>query len=248
MSKKLLTISEALALLNTYDKLDYIRDLKNEFKARNNTLAESVTDDFDYDYSDFFDNDLNSIINKAKDNDLNEDTTEVRLPEIGDIFWAKIKLNHPKPSKCMYDSYEKRPVLIINIKANSVDGLEILHVRNKNKQSLPFLVNIGHVVKNDLEDSYVNLSNSTQYENLLTIYTFPYFDKDTKKPLTKNDVSLKLLGSGKIYKDDEGGNEPYLFTWDYKDNYIKTLDPKLYNKILEKLINYLEASSNKEES
>lgn len=248
MGKKLLTINEALALLNTYDKLDYIQDLKNEFKARNNTLTENVTDDFDYDYSDFFNDDLDSIIDKVKNKDLNENTTEVKLPEIGDIFWAKIKLNHPKASKCMYDGYEKRPVLIINVKANSVDGLEILHVHNKNKESLPFLVNIGQVVKGDLEDSYVNVSNSNQYENLLTIYTFPYFDKDTKKPLTKNDISLKLLGSGKVYKDTEGGNEPYLFTWDYKDNYIKTLDSSLCDKILDKLINYLETNCNKEES
>ncbi len=233
-----LTISEALSKLALYDRAEELMSELTQLQLPNNPMTDS-------DYEIESNTPEGYGIDQLRKDFLGEtdnldsavlESTE-RLPEIGDIALLAVKLNSPKPSKKLYLSYERRPVLILSVHDKTVDGVEITHSATYLGNEL---INIGKLA--DSKNSYVNIYNSDNYKNLATDYKFPLFDvkSDTpNKPLTKAEVGERCLG--KLYKKQkEDESIVYLVSFNYKNNFIKKISAEKLNSILDALAAYIE--------
>lgn len=233
MSK--ITISEALKRLEVLSLLEEI----DWDRLRESTSEESAVVPGEWD--DFIQKENDKLINKIKEQATSpedflrflteKNTLEENIkkePSIGDIAVLKVKLNHEKRSKFIYDGCERKPVLILDIKGDYVKGLEIAHSETfKNNP----LINIGRINENDSKDSYINIY--AQQDNLPLSYEFPLeFDEKTHKPKTKGDILLEYFGKVYLGKDSD---EPFLVEFNYKTNFKKELNIDKLIEILSKL-------------
>ncbi len=250
-SRELLSIPEALNRLALYDRADEIVDLLADFDPKSNSDQSEETDcEYEFDSStpegygvedllQYFD------VDDFIDESTLTESTEDLFPEVGDIAILCIKLNKPKEGKQLYLGCERRPVLIINTKGSTIDGIEITH---SSKYLGKELINIGHIDEKDKAGSYLNIYTLGDYKDLPVSYKFPLFDA-ANKPMTEDEVGEWIAKSfGKVYRKKNNSDEVYLVDFRYNKNFIKKLDEEKMSAVFDAIETYRKGEKQNENS
>lgn len=240
-SRGLLSIQEALKRLALYDRAEELAILLEDFDPKTSDDPAEATDcEYEFDSSTpegYGLEDLLQYFDKEDfvDSDNLAESAKTILPEVGDIAILCIKLTHPKAEKQLYLGCERRPVLIINTKGSTIDGVEITHSSTYLGKEL---ISIGHIDEKDKAGSYLNIYTLGEYKDLPVSYKFPLFDP-TNKPMTENEVGEWVAKSfGKVYRKKDDGDDVYLVDFHYDKNFVRKLDDDKMAKVFDAIEKY----------
>lgn len=217
-------INEALKKLELLEKSDRLAEAMD-------TSKHETVDTSDYEYDDdysFLDDDFDD---EYLEEEVGSGTT--MKPEVGDVAVLKIKLRNVPTTdskKKVYDGCERRPVLIIRVKGETVDAIEITHRDTfKGRKLIP----IGRLGSDTL-DSYVNIYTVDDYMGLSPNYKFPKAFDRNNKPIT---IASYFNAIGVAYTRSDA-NEPLIVDYTYNKNFREQLDVDTMDQIFEALLRF----------
>ena len=239
-----ISLHEALKLLEKYDQFEEMNRLIHQVVDKSHVRGSAYSHDYDaviekHNKEVFDDSYIDQLLKfPTKKRALITESRELG-PELGDIAYLKIKLRNSTfdKKKNIFEGYERRPVLILSIDKDKVNGLEVTHTNTFRGLSL---IPLGRLDKNDVRESFLNIYTYGDYKGLPCEYDFPFAFNSEGKAMTKYELQKERFG--KIYPD-KGGKSPFLIRFDYSKNYLTKLSEDQTNQILSTLKDYIEHES-----